>query len=352
MSKTDVKQMINSPKIIKDISEEKKNRYKNNNNRNNYLLKNNKEKDERLSLTLSILGLSNLINFFNEKNISFIDLLLLSKESMKELELEMYQRNRIYNFSASFTKFSKDYTLDDLFKFFGEHKQFLFNKKIYEEEIIKNKIELNNINNNINQKKFIIINDENKNENDINYQTPRYNQKTKKKYNNNTYKKTNKGKSIIKKYLSLKKDIDEFLDKINKQKEDTEILSYKYNNFAKKINFYERNEDDIMFSEEKKNIKKNNINKILEKIKNLENKKIEQKTFEHLIQIKKYLMEKGNKLTIEEIFKLENEIDKMIELNIKKEGLKNDLKLYEKKIDENKKLINQLNYDYNNSDDN
>ena len=142
------------------------------------------------------------------------------------------------------------------------------------------------------------------------------------------------------------------MDKINKQKEDTEILSYKYNNFAKKINFYERNEDDIMFSEEKKNIKKNNINKILEKIKNLENKKIEQKTFEHLIQIKKYLMEKGNKLTIEEIFKLENEIDKMIELNIKKEGLKNDLKLYEKKIDENKKLINQLNYDYNNSDDN
>ena len=88
-----------------------------NNKENNHFYKVDKEKDKRLSFTLSILGLNNMINLFNEKNITFIDLLLLSKESMKELELEMYQRNRIYNFSHAFTKFAKKYTIDEIIKF-------------------------------------------------------------------------------------------------------------------------------------------------------------------------------------------------------------------------------------------
>jgi hypothetical protein len=110
-----------------------------NNKENNHFYKVDKEKDKRLSFTLSILGLNNMINLFNEKNITFIDLLLLSKESMKELELEMYQRNRIYNFSTSFTKFAKNYSMDELLKFFDNHKQFLFIKEIYENKITTNK---------------------------------------------------------------------------------------------------------------------------------------------------------------------------------------------------------------------
>ena len=339
----------NSQKIIYS-SNDNKNYLKDQNNflKNkeiNHLIKQNKSKDARLNFTLSILGLNNLINLFNEKNITFIDLLLLSKESMKELQLEMYQRNRIYNFSMLFTKFAKEYSLEEIKQFFESHKQFLFIPiKINERKINDNKDKNENTNTdnkNIKTKEFFIINDENKNEN--NYDTPRYNTKLKKrKEHNSTNKKSFRGKYMLKKYLSIKKDVDEFLNKLNKQKEDTQALSYKYGNFIKKINFSERNEDDIMISDEKDFNKKYNINKLFEKIKNLKNKKIDQKTFDHLNQIKNYLIEKEADLTIEEIIKFQNEIEKMTELNIKKEKLKNNLELYEKKINEKKNLIIQL----------
>ena len=80
----------------------------------------------------------------------------------------------------------------------------------------------------------------------------------------------------------------------------------------------------------------------METIKNLENKKIDQNTFEHLNQIKNYVINKGENLMNEEINKLQNEIERMIELNIKKEKLKNNLQLYENKIKEKKNLIIQL----------
>ena len=271
---------------------------------------------------------------------------------MKELELEMYQRNRIFNFSNSFTKFAKYYNMDEVLKFFDNHKQFLFDKKAYEDKIEKNKID-NNVNKIPESKKVVIVNNENKNEN--NYETPRYknNIKSNKKPVHSTNKKIHKGKNVLKKFLSIKKDVDDFLNKLNKQKEDTQILSYKYGNFIKKTNFIDRNEDDIMIPEEKNNNKKRKINKLLEKIKFLENKKIDQKTFEHLYQIKKYIIEKGYNITAEEIFKLEKEIDKIIELNSKKEKLKNNLQIYENNIKEKRNLINQLNNEnYNDSNNN
>ena len=341
MSKYNSQKIIYSTNDNKNELKEKNNILKERNN----LIKENKTKDDRLIYTLTILGLNNLINLFNEKNITFIDLLLLSKESMKELQLEMYQRNRIYNFSILFTKFAKDYSMEEIKQFFESHKQFLFtHNNIHERKINNNKKINENVNTaikNIKTREIFIINDENKNE--INYDTPRYNTKLKKrKEYNSTNKKSHKGKYMLKKYLSIKRDVDEFLNKLNKQKEDTQVLSYKYGNFIKKLNFYERNEDDIMISEEKNINKKNNINKLLEKIKNLENKKVDQKTFDHINQIKNYLIEKEADIANEEIIKLQNEIEKMTELNRKKEKLKNNLEVYEKKINEKKNLIIQL----------
>ena len=295
-----------------------------------YLINDYKTKDDKLSFTLAILGLGRLINFFNEKKISFIDLLILSQESMKELELEMYQRNRIYNFSKCFNKNAKNYSMEEIVQFFENHKQFLFAPKIYEEILGSN----NN--------KAIIINE---NEKLNNYESPRYNNNTLKKAKqtrNNTSKKIRRSKNLLKKYLSIKKDVDDFLNKLNKQKEDTQILSYKYGSIIKKINFDEKNEDDILISEKKNLNKKENINKLLETIKNLENKKLDQNTFEHLNQIKNYVINKGENLMNEEIYKLQNEIENMIDLNIKKEKLKNNLQVYEKKIKEKKNLIIQL----------
>ena len=121
-----------------------------------------------------MLGLSRLINFFNEKNISFIDLLILSQESMKELELEMYQRNRIFNFSKFYNKTAKNYSKEEIIKFFQDHKQFIFVPKIYE-QIISNKININ-----------------------FNQESPRFsvnNLKNKKQTRNSTTKKIKKGKN-------------------------------------------------------------------------------------------------------------------------------------------------------------
>ena len=306
----------------------------------NYLIKENKEKDMRLYFTLYTLGLDNLINYFNEKNLKFIDLLILSKDSMKELQLELYQRNRIYNFSHAFTKFAKKYTIDEIIKFFENSKQFLINRKIFDEKIksdekIKNELIINN--------NYVNKNNENI---ENNYETPRYNNNTNNNYNiklnkrisHSTNKKSHKGKNMLKKYLLIKKDVDDFLNKLNKQKEDAQYLSYKYGKYIKKINFYEKNEDDIMLSEEKNN-KKININKLIEKIKFLENKKISTKGIEHINQIKNYITEKKENLTMEEILKLENEIEKIIELNYKKEKLINNLHMKEKEINEVKNQI-------------
>ena len=352
MSRSDFKNVNLSPIINKKITEQENKIITNKSKKE--LIRGNKEKDERLIFTLSILGLENLINFFNEKNLSFIDLLLLSKESLKELELEMYQRNRIYNFANTFTKYSKYYNMDEILQFFEKHKQFLFNQKAYENKISKNKTDFNNKNNKFIQKEKIkIINDENKNENNNNnIITPRnkINKMNNKKIYHSTNKKMHRGKNVLKKYLSIKKDVDDFLNKLNRQKEDKQILSYKYSNFIRRTNFIERNEDDIMISEEKNFNKKNRINKLIEKIKFLENKKIEQKTFEHLMQIKKNLVETGENMGIGDLSKLENEIEKIIELNNKKEKLKNNLQIYEKKINDEQNIINQLNnedYNYN-----
>ncbi len=351
MSRSDFKNVNLSPINNKKISEQQNKIITNKSKKE--LIRGNKEKDERLSFTLSILGLENLIHFFNEKNLSFIDLLLLSKESLKELELEMYQRNRIYNFANTFTKYSKYYNMDEILQFFEKHKQFLFNQKAYENKISKNKTDFNNKSNKFIQKeKIIIINDENKNENNNIVITPRnkINKMNNKKIYHSTNKKMHRGKNVLKKYLSIKKDVDDFLNKLNRQKEDKQILSYKYGNFIRRTNFIERNEDDIMISEEKNLNKKSRINKLIEKIKFLENKKIEQKTFEHLMQIKKNLIETGENMGIGDLSKLENEIEKVIELNNKKEKLKNNLQIYEKKINDEQNIINQLNnegYNYN-----
>ena len=57
------------------------------------------DEDDRLTYTLITLDLGDLIHIFEENNISFVDMLFLTKEDLKELQLKLYQRNRIHNFS-------------------------------------------------------------------------------------------------------------------------------------------------------------------------------------------------------------------------------------------------------------
>ena len=381
MSRIDFKNLNLSPINNKMLSEQENNFNKNKSK--NTLIKGNKEKDERLSFTLSILGLENLINFFNEKNLSFIDLLLLSKESLKEIGLEMYQRNRIYNFSTSFNRFAKTYSLKEISEFFNSNKQFLFSPTIFN-KLMKDKQKNNYNYNNDNGYKNYFSDDDNNNykKNKCNNNKKTYVQKAdilsnkKDKKSKSKIPTTYKASKIFKKYLLIKKGVDEFLNKLNKQKEDTETMSYKYNAFIKRpnngldflnnknstkkiynnnLNINDENEDIFKLLEDNdenvninnENNKNDEYNKLIAKMNKLEQMKIDDNYSEHLNQIKKYINEKGLNLNNDEIISIKNEIDKITEIINKKEKLKQSLEKYNKKIEERKKIIYKLENDHN-----
>ena len=353
-------------------------------NENNIENQNN-EKDDRLMYVLLTLGLGNLIQTFNEKNISFTDLLLLSKESLKNFGLEMYQRNRIYKFSTSFNRFAKTYSLKEISDFFSFNKQFLFSPTIYK-KMIKDNDKLNFENDNNVYNKNYFSDDENNNYNknrNNNNNVESSNRLRNRKSNIISTGKSYKASKIFKKYLLIKKGVDEFLNKLNKQKEDTENISYKYNAIIKRSNFsndnnnvnnleiinnknstkriinnfniIDGNKEIFMLSEDiDENIdtnndknKKDDINILKEKINKLEQMKIDENSLEHLNQIKNYVKEKGLNLKNEEIISLKNEIENIIEIINKKEKLKQNLEKYNKKIEQRKKMIYNLENEYN-----
>ena len=90
------------------------------------------DEDDRLTYTLITLDLGDLIHIFEENNISFVDMLLLSKEDLKELQLKLYQRNRIHNFSILFSKYAKNYSISEISDFFSFNQKFIFNSSIYD----------------------------------------------------------------------------------------------------------------------------------------------------------------------------------------------------------------------------
>jgi len=332
------------------------------------------DEDDRLIYVLITLGLGNLIHIFNAKNLSFTDLLLLSKESLKDFGLEMYQRNRIYNFSTSYNRNAKTYSIKEISDFFNSNKQFLFSPSIFNKLIKVNKSHNNENDSNLdNINNIKIYENENKYLSDDENQNNR-NIETNKLRNSKNYfgsrGKSYKAGKIFKKYLLIKKGVDEFLNKLNKQKEDTENMSYKYNAFIKRINlndnynFINNNDksstkkifnsyninddnDDLFLNNlnDNLNIQKNEnveYNKLLEKIEKLEQMKMEKNTYEHLNQIKNYIHEKDINLNIDEILSLGNELDKMMEIINKKEKLKQNLEKYNKKIEQRKKMIDKL----------
>ena len=184
----------NSNENKKISNENKKISNENNNENENNENFNNENDDDRLIYVLITLGIENLIKFFEEKKITFIDFLLLSKEDLKELELNLFQRNRILNFIKFYCKNAKNYSISEIYNFFLENKQFIFNSVIYD-----------NINNNIN------------NNNNI---------KTNKKFNSN--KKKYKKRNVIKKFINIQTETEIFLNKLEKEQEKYYNIQKKY----------------------------------------------------------------------------------------------------------------------------
>ena len=184
----------------KNLNENNKNLNKNSNENNKNSNENNYENDDdRLIYVLITLGLENLIKLFEEKKITFIDFLLLSKEDLKELELTLFQRNRIFNFIKFYCKFAKNYSIAEIYDFFLENKQFIFNSVIYD-NILKNNIIVNNNNNN----------------------------KQNKKINNKKKIKSPFKRNVIKKFIKVNTETEIFLDKLEKEQEKYYNIQKKY----------------------------------------------------------------------------------------------------------------------------
>ena len=398
-------------------------------NKFNQEIENNNEEeedeDDRLTYTLITLNLGDLIHIFEENNISFIDMLLLTQEDLKELQLSLYQRNRIYNFSLLFNKYAKNYSISEISDFFSFNKQFIFNSSIYdrvnmslyeqnendnfvyEENNIDNNndnynnnynnnydnngginnnydnnIHFNNIPNYSNKKtdnisnsglnypnknnytgNTIQSNSINKNQiNSINnFDNSNKKQFKTNKNNNPNYKKETYKKyfninesSTMNNYLSIKKDTDDFLTKLNLQKEQSDkkrkdISKLINNQNPKKISQFKGfdqlknmniiNNDNIL-----QNNKDNNeeYKKMMDKIDKIEQMKMDYNSYNHLNQIKNYINSKGRNILIEDINKVNDEIDKMVEILNEKVKLKKALENCNLKINQKKQMINNI----------
>ena len=325
---------------------------------------NDEEEDDRLTYTLLTLDLSNLIKVFEENNISFVDLLLLSKEDLRELQLKMFQRNRIYNFSLKFNKFAKEFSIAEITEFFTNNKQFIFNSSIYDRVISSNNAKKQE---KLNDNYFINNNYPNNNytrRNNYNNNPQLQNSKLRKKKSKFTNSKNNKSAEVFKKYLEMKKGTEEFLEKLNKQREDTENWYYKFNTIIKKLNKNnsQRNttyspENETQYEMQDENNTNSNNNKsqngvivdinqeyknLIVKISQLEQIEMDSKSINHLDEIKKFMNDRGENLTLEEIYSLTNKINQMIQILTKKEELKKSLENCNLQIQQKQMIINEL----------
>ena len=91
---------------------------------------------------------------------------------------------------------------------------------------------------------------------------------------------------------------------------------------------------------------------MINQIEELEQIKMDYNSYNHLNQIKKYINDKGENITLDDISKINNELIKMIEIIDKKEKLKQTLENYNLKIEQDKQMLKELNEGENNENEN
>ena len=313
--------------------------------------------DDRLTYTLITLDLGNLIHIFEDNNISFVDMLLLTKEDLIELQLEIFQRNRIINFSKLFTKYAKNYSIQEISDFFTFNKQFIFNPIIYDKvsssninNDFQNELNNTNINNdNMNnlayesnnpETNYINTEPNNRNNNTISANSnPNFifNQSTTNKNYQNRMKNSNPIlRPKLKEQQILPQNINgafnsKIQNKFPPQKINTKKNSSMNNNNNEVQDFFH---EKIMNIVEKKKIEKPKINKniiinkgkmnrkeinkneefqkIIEKIGILESSEMNYDLYTKLNLIKNYINMKGDKMTSEDLINISNDINSMI----------------------------------------
>ena len=323
------------------------------------------EEDDRLTYTLITLGLGNLIHIFEDNNISFVDMLLLSKEDLIELQLEIFQRNRILNFSKLFTKYAKNYSIREISDFFTFNKQFIFNSSIYD------KVFANNMNsyqtdfddsnigpetNNYEQYNQDSINFQNNNQNlnEMQNNNNNYINKTmKKNYNQNLNENNTDSLPTPQKVVGAPQKSQNLNGAVKKKKN---VMNKNSNNNANneinQDNFHNKlidlikkrkNTNQIVSqgNNGNSNIDRNEIYQtVLKKIAMMENNEMSYEIYTKFILIKNYLNKKGDKISTEDILGINNDIDTLIEaINSNKNENQNEMGL---KTNEKKNIKNKI----------
>ena len=278
------------------------------------------EEDDRLTYTLITLDLGNLIHIFDDNHISFVDLLLLTKEDLLELQLEIYQRNRILNFSKLFSKFAKNYSINEISDFFTFNKQFIFNSSLYdkvcpappEEQISENINEnynlekstiasrgyLESMNSNVGMSGTLPMKNLNKSDyNNVNVQRrPEINNN--KNINGkleNNIKNEKKNENTNSNVDNNEKLHNKLLELINKRKE-------------------KKNNNNQINNNSNKNKTKSNIEKyknLMKKINEIETAGIDYENYNKLNLIKSFIKNRGDKISNEDLKKINNDIDQL-----------------------------------------
>ncbi|MCQ2815894.1 MAG: hypothetical protein MJ252_01385 [archaeon] len=454
--------------------------------------------DERLAIVLVTLGLEDLVSLFEDNAITFVDLLLLSKKDLMEFQLDLYQRNRIWNFCSSYKRVAKSYTSEEIIEFFKGHRHYVFNDGIVDGEM-GSQINNQNLNNSKNNPKTNIssnsgnmnngpgkkmtlstskekvnegyqmnypqnyqsyqgnnpkykgnqypmennIQKQNQNPNQgLNYcgkdeihmqdlETPNVNQKVKKtnknKFtpgasqsqnvgsrpyqlnNSNNYSSNNSrfgqsysqynpyGSKSFKsssdaysKYLSVKQDADNMIEKLNKMKNDDNKHKYQclvekvkkdgkagrvnqgqnYNpySYSGNKNYYQPNEEEEMeqqgqmymddqrhggskIEEHGQNQPQDNLNpeevenifrQVESKIDKANRMKLDYCSSRYMEQLKKFLQDKGDNLTVNDLNKVNKELDKFFNLIDRKAALEKNLNEYKISIEDKKRRLAEI----------
>ena len=337
--------------------------YKNDNNNLNIINRNNifiNDIDTKLEITLNYLDLNELNDIFITNNISFKDMLILSKNDMIDLGFNMVQRNRLLRFSQDYLKVAVDFNIDEIHTFFQKNKNLNIktidnyinsdhyplrkvkknirnnfslspkSKNIYQNEVFIPKKNTNNLilkkvipNSNIN----VNTNNESILKNNIIKEYKRIN--SPKKINKHSYKISSE---IFKNYNKIQKEIGNYLDNYNKLKRNNEVfIPNKYKNIV--------NNNEKVFN--MSNMQYNNYNKEIPFQESNESKSSKKLNYNIPNQKKGYknISRKNKSLDLEQVKKLS-------ELNKRKEELEKNLIVNENKINEKKKMLKLLSNDF------
>ena len=187
--------------------------------------------DPRLELTLTYLDINSTMPTFITNNISFNDILLLSKKDLIDLGFSLVERNRILHFSQEFKRYGKKYNIQEIENFFNEFQNLnmLTNNNIQsippkqesENELkINNLSKRNNYNNFDNNYNYSFNNDNSNNNNCISQNNQNI--------NNNLFNADNKSYNLNDEQNQLKDNI-----------------SFPYGNKNNKSNYNASNNNDI-----------------------------------------------------------------------------------------------------------